>query len=189
MIGKPNSSLAPPIQEDLHDTTVNSAAMTAHLGPYNATRYQALLDAGVCMYDIAIYPTSDLIASYKSMRPTLFTCIIGCIFFIMALTFYMFNRYIQRRNEKVVLAAAKSNAIVSNIFPSTVRDRLFQSDSAAGFATDTHVAASTGIKAFLKAGQQSREVEESNSLLYQTQPIADLFPKVCVTLCVFCVPN
>jgi hypothetical protein len=153
-------------------------AVHAHIDPYKDVNYQELMDDGVCMYSITIYPTAELIASFKSMKPALYTGIIGCIFFVMALTFFIFNRYIQRRNKKVVLAAAKSNAIVSTIFPSTVRDRLFQS-------TDSHVAATTGLKAFLKSGQQSGDDSERDGLLYQTKPIADLFPEVCIIVCHF----
>jgi hypothetical protein len=133
---------------------------------------------GVCMYRIDIYPTAELIESYKTMKPILYTSFLGCIFLVMALTFYMFNRYIQRRNAKVVMAAAKSNAIVSTIFPSTVRDRLFQS-------ADAHAAASTGLKAFLKSDQQTGEEGGTDELLYQTKPIADLFPEVCILSCAY----
>jgi hypothetical protein len=146
------------------------------LNAYNSADYEELLDHGVCMYDISIYPSAALVASYKSMKPVLYKSVIGCIFIIMAVTFYIFNRYIHRRNNKVVLAAAKSNAIVSTIFPSTVRYRLFQSDATNGFTK--HAAASTGLKAFLKSGEQSRQDEEG---VLTSKPIADLFPVVRIS--------
>lgn len=43
----------------------------------------------------------------------------------MGLTFAAYDYFSNRRNRKVVDAAAKFNSIVSSLFPENVRDRLF----------------------------------------------------------------
>jgi hypothetical protein len=50
-----------------------------------------------CKYTMLLYPTEELSASYDSKRPQLYTTIIGAVFFIMAATFFSYDRYVHLR--------------------------------------------------------------------------------------------
>jgi Adenylate and Guanylate cyclase catalytic domain len=66
--------------------------------------------------------------------------------------------------------AARSNAIVSSLFPTAVRDRLMQEQE--------HDAKTRNLKGFLS--DKSDYNSKSKELLFQTKPIADLFPETTV---------
>eukprot|EP00977_Amphora_coffeiformis_P011362 scaffold2742_cov167-Amphora_coffeaeformis.AAC.12 len=78
---------------------------------------------------------------------------------------------VQRRNNKLIINAAQSNAIVSSIFPSQIRDRLMQNDN-----RDTN-GASRSLKAYMKTPNANRgggSVEKS-VVSEASKPLADLF--------------
>ena len=74
--------------------------------------------------------------------------------------------FVQRRNEKLVENAARSNALVSSLFPRTIRERFVEQNNIGDTAT-TRV---SNLKAFLngKDMPNGQDFRESN-------PIADLF--------------
>lgn len=71
-------------------------------------------------------------------------------------------------------SAAKSNAIIKSLFPSTVRGRILEADPAASkhFVTDK-----TRLGSFLRTGKTGADSEEN---VATTRPIADLFPNTTV---------
>jgi hypothetical protein len=50
------------------------------------------------------------------------------IFVFTSLVFLLYDRLVERRQKKVMSTAMQSSAIVSSLFPSQVRDRLFPVD-------------------------------------------------------------
>ena len=92
-----------------------------------------------------------------------------------ALTFshecFFYIRFVQARNTKVVGAAARSSAIVSSLFPETVRHRLMEQQQ--------NDSKSRNLKGFL-AAHKSELSTENRVALFQTKPIADLFPETTI---------
>jgi hypothetical protein len=80
---------------------------------------------GHCVYTITVYPTKEFENKYRSNLPIILTSVVAAAFFFMILTFLAYDWFVQRRNQKVVGAAARSNAILSSLFPKNVRDHLF----------------------------------------------------------------
>jgi class 3 adenylate cyclase len=115
---------------------------------------------GHCMYSFHVFPGSKLKNGFHSNLTFILTGVVAGTFFLMALTFFMYDRFVQRRNTKIVGAATKSNAIVSSLFPSNVRDRLFQEQ---------------GNKDRLATFLTGDEGGDENQAL-ASKPIADLFP-------------
>ena len=74
--------------------------------------------------------------------------------------------FVQRRNEKLVENAARSNALVSSLFPRTIRERFVEQNNIGDTAT-TRV---SNLKAFLNGEDvpNGQDFRESNA-------IADLF--------------
>ena len=76
--------------------------------------------------------------------------------------------FVQSRNKKVENVAARSNAIVSSLFPSNVRDRLLAENM------EVHVLnGKSGAKSALNGNDKDVGV-------YKSKPIADLFPETTV---------
>jgi class 3 adenylate cyclase len=158
---------------DLHQVQYESYKITADLTKYSDPA--AAEEAGACQYFFDAYPTSSLRESYRSNKPQTYAAVVGVIFFLMALTFFMYDRFIQRRNEKVINAAARSNAIVAALFPSNVRDRLFaEANEEGGTKGNRWLAPKSGLKDFLATPAVD------DNMIFQTKPIADLFPETTI---------
>ena len=79
---------------------------------------------------------------YKNNFRYVMTLGIASSFLIMGIVFYTFDQQTKRQDEKMVRNAAQSNTVIASLFPSTVRDRLFnipeddtmKKEDAGGFA-------------------------------------------------------
>jgi class 3 adenylate cyclase len=84
----------------------------------------------------------------------------------VAIVFFIYDMLVQRRNEKIIANAARSNAIVSSMFPDAIRDRLLQQN-------DTQ-SKHGQLKSFL----MNKEGNASGTML--SKPMADLFLETTV---------
>jgi hypothetical protein len=141
---------------------------------------------GECHYTVAMYPSEQLRDRYHTSTPAIYTMFVGMIFGLMALTFFMFNRFIRLRNEKVLITAARYRAIVSSIIPSNIRDRILGENDIG----QPKLAATSSLKDFLKGGEKKEE--EEDDFMFKAKPIADLFPEVsrylACLVCLVCLP-
>lgn len=110
---------------DLHDPnyddTVVTVSLTDYLFPNSTSRV-----AGHCEYTFKAYSSAEYEASAKSMMPLIITASAAVFFILQALTFLLYDCFVQRRNTIVTGAASQSHAILSSLFPSQVRDKLFE---------------------------------------------------------------
>jgi hypothetical protein len=83
---------------------------------------------GTCQYVIAIYPSSQLETSSTSNGPLVFTLVMVLLFISAAFCFWTRAFYLQKRQQETMHEAARSNAIVSSLFPDEIRERLFRGD-------------------------------------------------------------
>jgi hypothetical protein len=127
-------------------------------------------------------PSAEFEEVFDSNLPAAFAIVVAAIFLFMTITFLMYDRFVTRRNDKVMGAAVRSTAIVSSLFPSQVRDRLY-----AGIHTDagTSTLARTStarLKNFVDKGEGDTmdEADSSDDVVLKSQPIADLFPDTTV---------
>ena len=70
-----------------------------------------------------IYPSSKFHDDYKSDAPLIYAIVVGASFIAMACVFFVYDMFVQQRNNKLVTNAARSNAIVTSLFPSHIRDQ------------------------------------------------------------------
>jgi class 3 adenylate cyclase len=88
----------------------------------------------------------------------------------VALVFFIYDVLVQFRNEKIVYNAARSNAIVSSMFPEAIRDRLLQ---------NSELSSKSNLKAgHLKSYLLSGEGEGIDNM--SSKPLADLFLETTV---------
>ena len=93
-------------------------------------------------------------------------------FLLVAVAFFIYDLMVQRRNEKIVMNAARSNAIVSSLFPSQIRDRLIGANNEGNAVIHK---SPTNLKAFLNKKGTGNDNES-----FDTKPLADLFLEVSV---------
>jgi class 3 adenylate cyclase len=166
---------------DLHDAFYDDTAMRIPLRAY--------IDPGItptvpghCEYTFITYSSAEYAGSDNSNVPTIVAASICIIFSFIALAFILYDCFIQRRNNIVLDTATKSHAILSSLFPSNVRDRLYAEktgESASGAYTK---GGSSSLKTLLNSGNMmgGASGEEDAEMGYKGKPIADLFTESTV---------
>jgi class 3 adenylate cyclase len=77
-----------------------------------------------CLYSLTVYPTAEFQQSHESTAPLIYAAFVAGTFLLMIAAFVGYDLIVQRRNQKLVQNAARSNAIVTSLFPTNVRDRV-----------------------------------------------------------------
>lgn len=135
---------------------------------------------GSCLYAMEVYPSNELYSEWNTRFPRVFASVVAGTFVIMALTFFTYDRFVQKRNKKVVSAAAKTEKVVAALFPSNVRDRLL-ADEEDSERRGVERGARTRLKDFLaNDGPADADLESTDDFMFKTRPIADLFPEVTI---------
>ena len=133
---------------------------------------------GHCVFSYRVYPSEAFNSDYSSHLPVVLTCIVAGMFLIMAITFFVLLQYVEKRHNKIVGEAAISNAIVSSLFPSSVRKRLF-ADRGALLPQETSETGKSALRSFLKGEEQALD---DHGIFLKAKPIADLFSE-CTIMC------
>lgn len=95
----------------------------------------------------------------------------AALFGIVAIAFLVYDYFVLKRNEKIVNAAARSNAIVASVFPSTIRDRLMEENKHRQSAVNKK----RRLTSLMNDGLLLEDDEDDR---LKSEPIADLFPEV-----------
>eukprot|EP00980_Cylindrotheca_fusiformis_P004972 scaffold1054_cov124-Cylindrotheca_fusiformis.AAC.12 len=74
-----------------------------------------------------LYPTDELEATFETSKPTLYTTVVVAIFVFTSLVFLLYDFFVGRRQRKFMDRIVRQDQIVSNVFPTAIRDRLYES--------------------------------------------------------------
>ena len=145
---------------------------------------------GFCSYTYIVTPTSLYMEDNESNIPIIFTIAVAGIVAIMVWAFLIYDMQVEKRNKKMVTTAARSNAIVSSIFPSTIRDRLLGNPYNDKDVEDQDHSSAPGLslqptKSHLKSFLSTRttidsDQDDDDMALLSSKPIADLFTDTTV---------
>jgi Adenylate and Guanylate cyclase catalytic domain len=141
-------------------------------------------DQEYCIMTLNAYPSDKMKASYTTSNPILFSVSVLLIFAFVSLVFLLYDRMVERRQTTVMNTAVRSTAIVSSLFPSEVRDRLYPAEGESKTAKKSaHPETAKGkLNSFLRETQNpTNDVPTSadNSLIGGA-PIAELYPETTV---------
>lgn len=85
---------------------------------------------GNCTYFVSYFPTGTFKKHFVTNNPEAYRGLVLGIFIFIIGIFWAYDTLVEKRQGKVVDAAAKSDAIVRSLFPSNVRDRLYEQSQA-----------------------------------------------------------
>ena len=154
---------------DLHDTAYDSYKLSADFNTYG--NVEAARKAGACIYTVNVYPSQEFEDDYKSSSPISLTVVVGAVFLSMVTAFLAYDLFQRKRNTKVVANAAKSNALVSSLFPSNIRDRLLDQPANNNKKKNHHMTSHMGkLQNLLDGG-----IMDEDAAAGLNTPIADLF--------------
>jgi hypothetical protein len=117
-----------------------------------------------CPHFIRLYPSEIMESDYRTRDPVLFAVCAVLIFAFTSTVFLVYDRLVEKRQRTVMTTAVSTSAIVSSLFPSSVRQRLFE--------------AGNGTSATERPHQGGDIISFGDKLV--SRPIADLYPSATV---------
>jgi class 3 adenylate cyclase len=129
-----------------------------------------------------IFPSSKFENRYHSGTPAKFAALVALTFVLVAVVFFIYDIFVHKRNEKLIASAAKSNAIVTSLFPDNIRERLIgQNDDTKATKSPYH------LKSVLLDGVDGKALLQANGSGEKTmKPLADLFLDTTVMFADIC---
>ena len=79
---------------------------------------------GVCTHDLYLYPSSKLRNTYHTDQPIIYTGLVAFSFMVVIALFFLYDWTITRRQNKTIITALKSQAIVTSLFPEELGKRM-----------------------------------------------------------------
>jgi hypothetical protein len=163
---------------DHHDKEYDNMVRKTRFASFKKNEEEAE-HAEACRYFLHIYPSDKLHGTYTTSAPALYTTAVVLIFFFTALVFVVYDKMVQRRQDKVMNTANRTNEIVASLFPENVRDQIFAEENPGDPKGKLKtLAGKQGLKNFLEEGALGGE--ENVAAYGGSKPIADLFPHTTV---------
>jgi len=124
-----------------------------------------LTTPGHCQFSMRIFPGKKFAAMFDSKTPMIFAIVVASTFAMVAIGFLVYDIFVHQRNEKLVAIVARSNAIVTSLFPGKYRDEIIG-------VNDHETKNQKGGKRLTEVGEKAlREADGSPG----SRPMADLF--------------
>jgi hypothetical protein len=123
-----------------------------------------------CHFDLKIYPSKAFQESYSKREAVLYSVLVASIFLFTAFIFFLYDLYILRGQQKLVVQAARAEAVVQSLFPKEVGNRLMEE------AEQNRKETNTTSKARLRNFVLKKDEEDVS----KAKPIADLFPEASI---------
>ncbi|KAL3926267.1 MAG: hypothetical protein SGBAC_013542, partial [Bacillariaceae sp.] len=111
---------------DLHEPEYDEMKETYTLDTNISTFSMIQLSTGFCPYSATVYPSSQMREEFDSSSPAAYTAAVATIFAFAIAVFVLYDFLVERRQKFLAETAHKSSVIVSGLFPSNVRDRLYE---------------------------------------------------------------
>ena len=120
---------------DLSEERYRDFEVHVDLSQHTHPRYTEVSPGKHCWYGMSLYPSDVFHDAYVSNAPLYTTITLAVTFFIIVLVFFSYDKSVERRNTKLLHNAARSNAVVTSLFPGNMRDLVLnreQQDSSKG---------------------------------------------------------
>lgn len=158
---------------DLHDSRYNDIEVSTPFAPFLAD--------GQGLYILRMFPSWEMEQQYRTRKPFLFAAIVVLVFGCTAMVFLLFDYAVAIRQRKMITKAKRTHTIVSSLFPANVRDRMLQdADNNMQRKRELDDEKECAISNNSHVNQIFRRKSSDNIEMYDTKPIADLFPDATV---------
>ncbi|CAJ1935354.1 unnamed protein product [Cylindrotheca closterium] len=112
---------------DMHQTKYDEYERFVNLALHTHPEFEDT--QGHCRYSMHLYLNDKFADLYLTPVPLLYTvCIAGSFAFMIAV-FFVYNSFVHKRNETLVANAARSNAVITSLFPDNIRNKIIGDES------------------------------------------------------------
>jgi hypothetical protein len=132
-------------------------------GQLNLEEAMATTQGQQCYYRIVLYPNQELINEHLTNEALVFSSLVGLIFLCTSTIFIVYDCIVSRRQGIITKQAMRTNAIVANLFPEGVRNRMIGPDA-------NELTQRGRVLRLAPSATHSKTTAD-------TDPIADLFPE------------
>lgn len=160
-------------EEDLHEKTFNKFERTE----MNLEMYNGTLD-GLCQHDLYLYPSQKFRDTFDTNRVVMYSSVVALAFVATAILLVVYDMMVNRRQNKVMKAASRTQAIVTSLFPKDIGRKLVEEaykDSSSSNNKD-NAWKKPALQTIL--GQDGQINTDANK--GSKTPLADLFPEATV---------
>ena len=192
---------------DLHNEAVDgydkASSSVAHFESlFMEHSYMPEAETNFCGYQVSFFPSSSFKKHYVDNKPDAYRGIVLGVFLFIVGIFWCYDTLIERRQGKVIDAAAKSDAIVRSLFPSNIREKLYEQahpqkkpDGKGSWKNPAAIGPEKGVietpKNMLKSFI-ARSPDDPASHVSQdarlSAPIADLYPQTTIMFAGMFIP-
>lgn len=155
---------------DFHDPKYDDWEIVADFFRVGSAMDELPSDLCADQLTIHLYPTDTLKESTTTKKPILYAAAVAGIFLFTSAVFFAYDFAVRRRQRKVMARVITQDKIVSNLFPPTIRDRLYGIGDRINGVSDSQ---STST------GNSARDTMDMNDVqtpaVYGAKPLADLF--------------
>eukprot|EP00980_Cylindrotheca_fusiformis_P012655 scaffold3091_cov117-Cylindrotheca_fusiformis.AAC.7 len=162
-------------EDDLHDPNYDAYVVSEVFVDMRIDQLQLPEGSCVPLLTLFVYPSAILEDSIKTTHAALYTTVVVVIFVFTILVFLLYDYSVGRRQRIVMDRIAKQDRIVSDVFPTAIRDRLYENQAKSMMnGVDSDMLDEDG-----PLGLGETYVGKSSST-HGSAPLADLFPSVTV---------
>ncbi|CAB9512761.1 Receptor-type guanylate cyclase gcy [Seminavis robusta] len=170
---------------DHHDTAYDHMEIQYDFVNFNVDGSSVPDDVCIDKLTLYLYPSDDLKANYTSSDPYVYMAVVLAIFVLTSVTFLLFDWTVRAREQKVMDRVKLQDKIVSSLFPTTFKDRLYninddQFDNTSTLNGSVSSALTFGSATAKKKAQRLLERDLDNPEALRGKPIADLFLETTV---------
>lgn len=134
-------------------------------------------DMGICTYWFHVYPSPTFADTFLSSSALTAALWMALLFFLVVLSFYVYEYYARQRNDKIIGIAVSRSSILATLFPANVRERMYaeQEDSKYNkLYTNALPEQMRGLLPGTNVTKGLGSAEDDEDEIFKTRPIADL---------------
>eukprot|EP00980_Cylindrotheca_fusiformis_P013558 scaffold3456_cov112-Cylindrotheca_fusiformis.AAC.4 len=153
---------------DLHDPAYDD--LVVHTESSGLRFDSSGIPEGTCfpMQTINMYPSEELEDSFRTNNDIIYTVVVIVIFVFTTLVFLLYDFSVGRRQRIVMERIMKQDRIVADVFPTSIRDRLYENHADGAALPDD------------EALVVDNSFVSMSSSISGSAPLAELFPSVTV---------
>lgn len=127
----------------------------------------------VCGYSVTLHASDELMDSFESISSSMGVTFTFILMMAMSIVvFCIYDRIVRQRHLAILHAAARSNAIISSLFPTNFRDRLFEeADAEADAETKESKSRKTEANSSNRIMPSLEEGDDDDPVAYKGKPI------------------
>jgi hypothetical protein len=140
----------------------------------------------LCVHDLHIYPSRKFRETFDTTTPYIYAGVVALAFLVTAILLVVYDMMVNRRQRKTIKAAARTQAIVTSLFPKEIGKKLVKEalEASSDHTKDNawkkkhHHDGRTGLQSMFA---ENGELAYGNSrMLSSSKPLADLFPEATI---------